>query len=707
MSSNQINILLIEDDHGDADLLQEILSEGNDSAFTVKWVDRLQDGLKHLAQGGIDIVLSDLSLPDSQGLETFTRVFAQSPHVPVVILSGLADETIALQAVHEGAQDYLVKGEVNNNLLVRALHYAIERKRAQEALRESEERYALVARGVNDGLWDWNLTTDKIYYAPRWRSMLGYDPHTDIGNSPDEWFNRIHSDDRIRLRRELDAHLAGLTDHFKIEYRVLHKDGAYRWMLCRGLSVYGPDGRAYRMVGSQTDVTRRKAAEDKLRHDALHDTLTGLPNRALFVEHLERAIVQAKRRQSYLFAVLFLDLDRFKIINDSQGHLVGDQLLIAVAHRLQICLRANDTLARFGGDEFVILLDGVRDVDEAQHIASRIQHELSLPFNLGEMQIFTSASIGITVSTRKYEYTEDLLRDADTAMYQAKAKGKARYALFETGQFDHAVIRWQMETALRQALEQQEFIVYYQPIVSLVSGRIVGVEALLRWQHPQDGLLLPKTFISLAEETGLIVPIGGWLLRVACAQIRHWHRAGYAPLRVAVNISPRQVRDQNLVSLIKKVLAESGMPPQFLELEIVENTIVKNNDFAIESAIESLHELRTMGVQISIDDFGLGSSLICLKRLPLDTLKIDQSFVGGMLDNKGDATIVAAIIDMAHSLNLKVVAEGVETEEQLSFLRIRQSDEVQGYLFKQPALANEITKLLEAKGMHYLSATPQ
>ena len=698
MSDIPIRILLIEDDPEDADLLQEILGESSNHSFMLEWVDRLQTGLERLSQGGIDMVLTDLSLPDSQGVETFTRIYAHAPTMPIVVLSGLDDETVAVKAVHEGAQDYLVKGEMNNNLLVRALRYAMERQRVQEALRESEERYALAARGANDGLWDWDLITNEMYYSPRWKTMLGYGEQNEIGHSPNEWFDRVHPDDLMLLQRDLEAHLAGLTSHFKFEHRILHKDGAYRWVLCRGLAVYDSEGKAYRMAGSQTDSTRRKEAEERLRYEALHDSLTGLPNRSLFIERLEKAFARAKQRQGYLFAVLFLDLDRFKIINDSQGHMIGDQLLMAVARRLQTCLRPNDTLARFGGDEFVILLDDLRDTDEVQRVADRVLGRLTLPFDLKGTETFTSVSIGITVHNANYERPEELLRDADTAMYQAKATGKARYELFDTDQHARVAARWRLETALRQAVERQEFEVYYQPIISLFSGRIEGVEALLRWRHPQRGLLAPDEFISLAEETGLIIPIGEWLLHTACTQTRHWQTAGFTPLRVAVNVGPAQFRDQDLAMLVEEALARSGLSPQSLELEIVESIPMKHSDLEITT----LRRLRAMGVQISIDDFGLGSSLDCLKYIPLNTLKIDQSFVGGMLENEDDAAIISAIIAMAHRLDLKVIAEGVETEQQLAFLLSQRSDEVQGFLFSQPVPAAELTRLLQVGDLNLL-----
>ena len=451
---------------------------------------------------------------------------------------------------------------------------------------------------------------------------------------------------------------------------------------------YNEDKVTHAVVVSR-DITERKQIEEQLFHRAFHDTLTNLPNRILFMEQLEGAIAQAKWNENYLFAVLFIDLDRFKNVNDSLGHLVGDQMLIAIARRLETCVRPNDVVARLGGDEFIILLDNIRDVEEAQKIADRIKQELEIPIDLEGHNIFTTASIGITANTRKYDRPEDLLRDADTAMYEAKANGKARHALFDTGQHSLAVARWQLETDLWQAVKRQEFQLYYQPIISLIDGKLIAVEALLRWQHPQRGLLGPEKFISLAEETGLIVPVGKWLLHTACNQIQHWRAAGQPNLNVTINMSARQLQQPDFLPFIDSVLAESKLPAQALELEITEDIRTQNIDLTI------LTQLRNKGINISIDDFGIGSSLESLKQFPLTTLKIDQSFVKGMLTDIKDKAIITTIIAMAHSLNLKVIAEGVENKEQLDYLMAQQCDAVQGYLFSQPIPASELAELLE------------
>jgi diguanylate cyclase (GGDEF)-like protein/PAS domain S-box-containing protein len=565
-----------------------------------------------------------------------------------------------------------------------------ERRRAEEALRESEERYALAARGANDGLWDWNLRTGAIYYSERWKCMLGY-TDTEIGASPREWLERVHPEDVERLEAEIAAHLEGRVPHFEHEHRARHKDGSYRWMLSRGLAVRDADGAASRLSGSQTDTTERKLAEERLLHDALHDVLTGLANRALFTDLLGRALRRASRDPNYTFAVLFLDLDRFKVINDSLGHLVGDQLLVAIAGRLTACVRLGDTVARFGGDEFAVLLEPLPDPHAAARVAERIQKHLSQPFTLGGHEVFTSASIGIALGAGHYERPEELLRDADMAMYRAKAGGKARHELFDTEMHTRAVALLQLESELRRAIEREEFAVHYQPIVSLVTGRITGVEALLRWQHPERGLVLPGDFMSLAEETGLIIPIGEGLLRAASAQTTAWHAMGHSHLRVLVNFSARQFQDQHMLDLIRRVLTETGLPPAALQLEITETVAMQDG----ERSRATLKHLNAMGVQLAIDDFGTGySSLTYLKRFPLQALKIDRSFVRHLTENPDDAAITACITALAHRLDLKVIAEGVETEAQLAFLRGQGCDEAQGHLFSRPVPAAECTRLL-------------
>ncbi|TAL25455.1 MAG: EAL domain-containing protein [Nitrospirae bacterium] len=443
-------------------------------------------------------------------------------------------------------------------------------------------------------------------------------------------------------------------------------------------------------------------AEEQLLYNALHDALTGLPNRTLFLDRLERAINRSKRRKDYLFAILFLDLDNFKLVNDSLGHEAGDELLVQTGKRIETHLRAGDTiarfgkdenvtLARFGGDEFVILLDDIREISNAVSVAKRMLDRLGDAFVINRQQVFTTASIGIALNVSEYKEPVDLLRNADLAMYRAKSLGKARYEIFDETLHEQVIARLQLESSLRLALERKEFLVFYQPFVSLGSGRIIGMEALVRWNHPERGLIQPGNFISAAEENGLILPIGEFVLRTACAQARAFHDAGFPFLRLAVNFSSHQFERQNLPDLVERALAETGFPAQSFELEITETIAMKDTEFSLKT----LENLSSLGVDIVIDDFGTGySSLGYLKKFRINKVKIDRSFISDSTTNPDSAEIALATIALAHTLHLRVIAEGVETKEQIDFLRKNKCDEMQGYLFSRPVPADEMAKML-------------
>jgi diguanylate cyclase (GGDEF)-like protein/PAS domain S-box-containing protein len=562
---------------------------------------------------------------------------------------------------------------------------------AQRALETSEQRYALAVEGAHDGLWDWDLKTGEIYLAPRWKSMLGYE-HVEIGKSPEEWMSRVHPDDVAKLKADLATHVVGKTAHFENEHRMRHKDGTYRWMLSRGIGVRERGSKAVRMAGSQTDITDRKRFEEQLAQQAFFDTLTGLPNRALFMDRLGLAITRARRRKTAMFSVLFLDVDRFKDVNDSLGHVKGDLLLNAIARRLETCVRPGDTVARLGGDEFTILLDDMRDPADAVQVANRILDQMGKPFQLEGHEVFATASIGIAPGAH-YEKPDDLLRDADTAMYRAKDRGKNCYEVFDAAMHSRAVARLQLETDLRKAIERKEFKVYYQPIVSLLDDGLVGFEALVRWQHPDRGLVPPGEFLPLAEETGLILPIDLQVLRSAAQQTREWQKryATARHLRVNVNLSTKQFGQPGLVERVKDVLTVTGLEGKYLTLEITESAIMEET----KALAEMLEQIRRMDVRLYLDDFGTGySSLGYLHRFPIHSLKIHSSFVWqlGKQDHQGQ--LVRTITTLAENLNMGVVAEGVETPEQLTHLRDLRCDRVQGYYFSKPLAVADAEALI-------------
>ncbi|UBF29234.1 EAL domain-containing protein [Kovacikia minuta CCNUW1] len=565
-------------------------------------------------------------------------------------------------------------------------------KQVEAGLRQNEERYALVANAINDGVWDWNLETNEVYFSPQWKAMLGYQ-EDGIGNQFKDWLTLLHPEDQDQFRQVVDHHCQGLTASFESQYRLLHQDGNYRWMLSRGSAIRDDSGKAYRLVGSQTDITVRKLGEEQLLHNALHDGLTGLANRSLFMERLNHAISLAKRHEDYKFAVVFLDLDRFKVINDSLGHVTGDQLLITIAHRLKGCLRASDTCARLGGDEFALLLEYVQEDHEAIKVVERIQYLLNTPLHLNGQEVFANASIGIILSAKGYEKPEDLIRDADTAMYRAKALGRGRYEIFTQEMHEHAVSLLQLETDLRRAIERQEFRVFYQPVMELRTNKITGFEALIRWQHPERGLVSPAEFVPIAEETGLILPIGRWVLYEACSQMKQWQQQypSNPPLSISVNLSRKQFSQPDLVHQVERILQETGLEPGYLKLEITESAIMEDAN----SATEMMQQLKTLGIQLVMDDFGTGySSLSHLHLFPIDTLKIDRSFVHKADTDLEKVEIIRTVISLAWNLGIDVVAEGIETKRQMSQLKLLKCDLAQGYLFSKPLSGNDATAFL-------------
>lgn len=580
-------------------------------------------------------------------------------------------------------------------LIVACGNDVTDRRSVELKLRESEERYALAVRGANDGLWDWDLKTDRLHLSSRWRAMLGVG-EGEAAESPDYWFARIHPEDLNRLRQAIEAHLDGVTPHVEVEHRVQHHAGHWRWMLARGLAIRDAAGAPYRMAGSLTDITDRKSAEEKLVRDALYDSLTGLANRALLLQRLQHTLDRSHRREKLHFALLFLDLDRFKVINDGLGHVVGDQLLCEFARRLGTCVRPADTVARLGGDEFVILLEDIVDDTDASRVAERIHETLKTPFVLDDHEVFTSTSIGIAPGSPRYRNVQDLLRDADAAMYRAKAMDKSRHEMFDAAMHEKAMEVLKLETDLRHAIERREFLLHYQPIVSLADGSLRGFEALVRWRHPDRGMVSPVVFIPMMEETGLIVPLGAWVIQEACRQLRVWQDrfSRFSSLGVSINVSGKQFGKANLVAEVGTALRETHLPGKCVTLEITESVMMTHAD----AAAATLSELRARGANISVDDFGVGySSLSQLHRFPIDALKIDRSFLQRIGGEERDAEIIRTIVTLAHNLNLSVTAEGIETPLQLERLRALGCESGQGYLFAKPLSVEQVEAMLAAE----------
>jgi PAS domain S-box-containing protein len=587
-----------------------------------------------------------------------------------------------------------------------AIYQHMQLHRIRRQLAERDQLFQLISENAADMIALVDSDGRRLYNSPAYLKVLGYSPD-DLNTTSS--IEQIHPDDRPRVLKAAEkARLGGQGE--RMEYRVRHKDGSWRTLESTASPIRNAKGQTDKLVIVNRDITERKRAEEMLAHNAFHDGLTNLPNRALFLDRLQQALTLSKRHANYKFAVLLIDVDEFKIINDSLGHAAGDDLLIQIGQRLKESVRRadtvsrprtsdvpdrpanDDTLARLGGDEFCILLDDIRDPIEAVRVAERVQAELAIPFLVTQQEIVISASIGIAASTSPHTHAEDLLRDADIAMYRAKRAGKACCEVSDTAMHENAVKRLQLETDLRKAVDQGEFRVHYQPIVSLQTGKITGFEALTRWQRP-EGVLSPIAFIAVAEETGLIIPMNRQLLREACEHLRSWQSQfpSSPPLTMSVNITSREFAQPDLISEVRKSLEQTGIDPGCLQFEIIE-TIAMGD---AEKSGHVLAQLKALGVRLSIDDFGTGYSSLCrLRRIPVDTLKIDRAFISNMESDPENREIVRAIIVLAHNLGLKVVAEGTETEEHVNLLRQLNCEMAQGYFFSRPADDHAMLKLL-------------
>ncbi len=689
-SAEPLRVLLVEDDEDDYLITRDLLSEQDRVRFVVDWCSEYDDALATMGEQRHDVYLVDVRLGARTGLELVREAFATLPRAPVLVLTGVSDYQIDLEATALGVTDYLVKQELDALGLERSIRYAVSHHRALDELRRSQERYSLAVRAANDGLWDWDLVGGELYLSPRWHAILGR-PEQLEAPTPQTWFALVHPDDSVRLHAAIDAHLEGGTPHFEAEHRMRHADGGWRWTLSRGVAIRDADGRATRMAGSLSDITERRRAERQLQHDALHDGLTGLPNRALFMDRVAHVLQRSERDTSLRGAVLFVDIDRFKLVNDSLGHPVGDELLVAVASRVAALLRPADTVARIGGDEFTILLEDLADDSAAEVAASRVERAMAQPFTLGGRDLTVTASIGVAV-TRTDVTAAELLRNADIAMYDAKRRGGGRCQVFDERMHRSRVDRLSRERDLRQAVEHGLLEVFYQPIIDLASGDIHSLEALARW--PRDWpAVTPLEFIPIAEETGLIGELGHYVLRTALGALARLRRLGAIGDGVAmnVNISSRQLDDPDFAERVLETIAATGVPASALNLEITESALMREP--------ERLHEVVRVlcgaGVGLQLDDFGTGwSSLTALQQFPVSALKIDRSFVASLAG--GSDVIVRSTVALAHSLEIAVIAEGIEDAGQLAHLRALGCEYGQGYLFSRPVDAEATRGLLSS-----------
>ena len=576
------------------------------------------------------------------------------------------------------------------------------RERITQALKISQERYALAAKGSNDGIWDWNLVENQVHYSSRWKSLLGYED-AEISSSPQEWLDRIHHEDAATVKFHLDQHLEGLTPYFRCEFRILTKANKYIWVSYRALMEVDQTGNPYRIAGSQTDITTQKEIEDKLHNEAYHDGLTGLPNRQYLNEKLQQILQLSADKDAEAFAVMFLDLDRFKLINDSFGHIKGDQLLLKVATLLNEWARPGDFVCRFGGDEFIIVMQHMESPETIIEEIQLLHERLNVPFVIDGKQVYVGVSVGVAVGPDHYLNPDEIIRDADIALYQAKNLGLSHYVIFDPGMRRLAVDSLSIETDLRQALEKDQFVLFYQPIINLESMSLSGFEALIRWQHPKQGLMMPGAFVNIAENSGLIKNIGLWVLNESLRQLSIWQNT-HPALTMSINISAQQINDGTLIDSIRTGLAVHKILPAKLALEITETSVLEFD----ENTIRKLYAIKETGVRLYLDDFGTGySSLNVLHSYPIDAIKIDQTFIREILEDRNKIEIAHTIVQLGSSLGMDVIAEGIENNESLQLLKSFHCPYGQGYFFHKPMSAKLVDKMLAEKETYWKSIAHQ
>jgi diguanylate cyclase (GGDEF)-like protein/PAS domain S-box-containing protein len=686
------NILLIDDDPSHAKAFEEALIAAGDGLSNFEWVKTLSSGLERMAHKGQWAIFLNLSLPDYSGIDTLDRLLSVSSAAPIVVLAGEHDEGVCKTALEHGAQDYLLEGHLDVYAITRAIRCIIEREVARLELFNEKERAQVTLNSIGDAVLSTDVNGNVTYLNVVAEHMTGWIRTEALGHPLSDVFQILDgtthkpSPNPMELAIRLDK-AVGLTANCIL----VRRDGYECAIEDSAAPIHDRDGRVTGAVIVFHDVSMARSMVLEMSHLAQHDALTDLPNRLLLNDRLAQAISLARRNHHQL-AVLYLDLDGFKNINDSLGHSVGDKLLQSVASCLSAAVRKSDTVSRQGGDEFVVLLPEVAHAADAAISAEKILTELKKTHNIGELRLHVTASIGVSTYPGNGEDAENLIKNADAAMYHAKQCGRDNYQFFKPDMSLRAVERQSLEGQLRYALERQELLLQYQTKVNLKTGAIIGVEALLRWQHPERGLLLPGQFLTIVEDTGMIVAIDQWVLREACRQTREWLDAGLLAVPVSVNISSLEFRNEQFLEHVQVALKETCLDPRYLELELTETVLMRH----AESTTYMLGRLKAIGVRLAVDDFGTGySSLSYLTRFPIDSLKIDQSFVRNITAESNDAIVISSVIGMAKSLKQRVIAEGVETIEQLAFLQAHGCDEGQGYYFSRPANAQRVANLLE------------
>jgi diguanylate cyclase (GGDEF)-like protein/PAS domain S-box-containing protein len=687
-------ILLLTDDPSRSANVQEVLAQSSDGPFAVEWIgsfaaalDRLHDPTKT----DIRAVLIDLRLSDAQELEIFDRIFQASPHIPILVLSNPEQEEVAKRAVQRGAQDYILDNRLDSHSLSKALRNMLERTANAEALFIEKERAQVTLNSIGDAVISTDVAGNVTYLNQVAEAMTGWTSAEALGRSFSEVFRIIDSANpehtvnpmAIAMQQNKTVGLSGSCI-------LIRRDGIESAIEDSAAPIHDRRGQVTGAVMVFHDVTQARAMSQRMSYLAHHDYLTDLPNRLLLNDRLAQAMAAAHRQRQQM-AVLFVDVDRFKHINDSLGHAIGDELLLSVADRLVASVRGSDTVSRQGGDEFVILLSSIAHAEDAALSASKILTALGMPHHVKDHDLQITVSMGIGVYPDDGTDAETLVKNADIAMLNAKDNGRNNYQFFKPDMNEHALERQSLESGLRHALDRREFELYFQPKMDFETEAITGAEALIRWRQPGQGMVLPEKFIPIAEQCGYIVPIGRWVLLEACRQTQSWLDADLVPMSVSINISAVELRSKDFVPGVRAVLRETGLDARYLEFELTETALMQDP----ESTIAVLRTLKDMGVRLTLDDFGTGySSLSYLKRFPIDALKIDKSFVRGLCTNVGDANIVSAVINMGKSFGLRVIAEGVETREQFLKLQAQQCAEGQGHYFQAPIAACEYAKLL-------------